>query len=151
MKCSILVPFCMIMQFSILFMTLHLVRSFQMTSILHLKVGLHRKIVFFQSSLFRCSVSFRCFREGKGVKPNDFCRITCYLSLATNVIRSATWSMEYGYIWIQFLDHLDRWLLESSNTQRWYGMKLGVYMERLIWSFFVSLSKVAVAFQMMEN
>ena len=42
----------------------------------------------------RCYVSFR---EGKGVKPNDFCRITCYLSLATNVIRSATWSMEYGY------------------------------------------------------
>ena len=99
MKCSILVPFCMIMQFSILFMTLHLVRSFQMTSILHLKVGLHRKIVVFQSSLFRCSVSFRCFREGKGVKPNDFCRITCYLSLATNVIRSATRSMDmqYGY------------------------------------------------------
>ena len=27
-----------------------------------------------------------------GVKPNDFCRLTCALSLATNVIRSATWS-----------------------------------------------------------
>ena len=149
-----MVPFCMIMQFSILFMTLHLVRSFQMTSILHLKVGLHRKIVVFQSSLFRCSVSFRCFREGKGVKPNDFCRITCYLSLATNVIRSATRSMDtisvrQGNSWNSH--HLDRWLLESSSTQRWYGMKLGHYMAWLILSFVVSLSKVAVAFQMMEN
>ena len=123
-----LVPFCMIMQFSVvLFMTLHLVRSFQMMSILHLKVGLHRKIVVFQcqSSLFRCYVSFV---EGKGVKPNDFCRITCYLSLATNVIRSATWSMDmqYGYNFCKA-----REFLKQSSFR---SVTLGVFKHpKMVW------------------